>query len=192
MNHEEKGAHIPNELLCTTIGKIYSRETGDASSSHISYVIKRTNLSTPVVLGALYLAVSAREKAAQYVGRLREEMEVHLLRRDHLNKKIDLCLKLCGNASTLFYISLIISSKYMVDRAYGNKTWSNVLMMDRKQINDYERVLLHVFNHKIDITEETIRTVLEKVQSTRAPPLKKEGKLTQTLKKIISCLFPSK
>ncbi|KAI5171724.1 hypothetical protein NEFER03_1029 [Nematocida sp. LUAm3] len=192
MDQEEKGAHLPNEILCATIGKIYSRETGDASSSHISYVIKRTNLSTPVVLGALYLAVSAREKAAQYVGKLREEIEVHHLRKEYLSKKIELCLKLCGNASTLFYISLIISSKYMVDRAYGNKTWSNVLMMDRKQINDYERVLLHIFDHQIEITEQTIRTVLEKVQNSRAPPLKKEGKLAQTLRRIVSCLFPKK
>lgn len=190
MNHEEKGAPAPNEMLCATIGRIYSIETGDSSSVDISYVIRRANLSTPVVLGAVYLAVLAREKAAAYIGRLREEMESFVLRREALQGKIDACLKLCENSSTLFSISLILSSKYLVDRSYVNRTWSNILMLDKFSINEKERTLLHIFNHSIDLTEHSLRSVLERIQK-HAPekPTPKDSKLLRMLKRVASCLF---
>ncbi|KAI5185543.1 hypothetical protein NEHOM01_0902 [Nematocida homosporus] len=190
MNNEEKLALAPNEVLCATIGKIYSAETGEASSSHISYIIKRASLSMPVVLCALYLAVSAREKAAQYIGSLREEMEAHIFQREELQKKIDTCLQLCENSATLFSICLIIASKYLVDRVYINRTWANILMMDKSQINAYERILLHVFDHNIDISETSLKFVLQKVHRfSYVHPPKKEGKLLRTLKNLAACLF---
>ncbi|KAI5189772.1 hypothetical protein NECID01_0678 [Nematocida sp. AWRm77] len=190
MNHEEKGVHAPNEMLCATIARIYSLETGDSSSTQISYIIRRANLSTPVVLGGLYLAVLAREKASGYIGELREEMESYVLRREGLQKKIDMCLKLCENSSVLFSISLILSSKYLVDRSYVNRTWANILMLDKFSINEKERTLLHIFNHSIDLTEKSLMSIFERIQK-HAPekPTSRESKFIKMLKKVVGCLF---
>ncbi|OAG31577.1 hypothetical protein NEDG_00052 [Nematocida displodere] len=193
MNFEEKDALAPNDVLCSTIGKLYSLETGDRASAQISFTIKRANLSTPVVLGAFYLAVAAREKASGYISRLQEEMEAHVIRREGIQKQIDNCLRLCENASVLFSMSLILSSKYLVDRSYVNRTWSNILMMDRITVNEHERTLLLIFGHSIELTEAALVHVLQKMQKTVSPPeaapYKKESRLLKIVKKAISCIF---
>lgn len=189
MNSEEKRALATNDLLYATIDRLYCMETGSNSSTQISYIIKRANLPVSVVLGALYLAVSARERAALYISKLRKEMATHVVRREVLQKRINSCLSLCENSTILFSISLILSSKYLVDRAYVNRTWSNILMIDRAQINNHERTLLYVFDHKIDISSQSIRGVLKKIENTTQSAPKKESGFLCSIKKAICCIF---
>lgn len=189
MRGEEKEALAGSEFLYTTIDRLYSLETGSRSSIEISYIIKRANLPVSVVLGALYLAVLARERAAQYIARLRKEMGVHIVRKESLQKRVDSCLALCENSSILFSISLILASKYLVDRAYINRTWSNILMLDKTQINTHERTLLHIFDHKIDISAQSIQSIIRKIECTTQRPHKKDNKIIRGLKKIVSCIF---
>lgn len=188
-------AAIPNDAICSSIAKIYSAEIGDLPTTHIPFIIKKSNLSLPVVLGALYVALSAREKAGRYIERLNSEMEQHIFKRTALQKRIDECLLLFSDGSMLFAISLVLASKYLIDRSYVNKTWANILMMDVETVNMYERTLLHVFDHNVEITERALVRVLDrvvggdKVGSVIVSVEKKEpaGCLGKLLKKVASC-----
>jgi len=192
MNREESSVFTHNEALYSTLEKLYLEETGDPSSSQISCIIKRANLPTPVLLGGIYLAIVAREKAAVHMEALRKEILRDPLGKELLQKRLDAAIQLCGSSTALFSVSLIISSKYLVDRAYVNRTWSNILMMDKLTINEYERTLLSIFEHKVDITERSIMSVVERLKRNTMAISKKEGKLSKLLRKITSCLFSKK
>ncbi|KAI5181028.1 hypothetical protein NEOKW01_1269 [Nematocida sp. AWRm80] len=193
MNNNEKDLFYLTDALCTSITELYTSETKDSAGVQISYIIKRANLPTPVVLGALYLAVIAREKASDYVNALTIQIERHPLRKETLQKRIDACLQLCKCSTVLFSISFILSSKYLVDRSYINRTWSNILMLDRSTINTHERILLSIFDYQIILTEEMILSVLDKLQKEKVPrPKKKDNRVVKLLKRIISCIFNKK
>lgn len=197
MDHEDGDAHLPAETLCDLLGRMYSFETGSKESIKISYIIKRANLATPVVLGALFLAVSAREMAAAYIERAEQELGAHAFRKEALERKVGACLLLCNDSVLLFSISLVVSSKYLVDRAYINRTWSNIFMIDKRVVNEHERTLLSILNHRIDLTEEAISTVAVRMRREGlGKPEQKEGRdfrrLPRFLRKIISCFFGPK
>lgn len=197
MDHEDGDAQVPTETLCAVLGRMYSLETGSKESIKISYIIKRANLATPVVLGALFLAVSAREMAAAYIERVKKELGSHAFRKEALEKKVGACLLLCNDSVLLFSISLVVSSKYLVDRAYINRTWSNIFMIDKRVVNEHERTLLCILNHRVDLTEEAISTVAARMRKEGlGDPERKDKKdirrLPRFLRRIISCVFGPK
>lgn len=186
---EECNTLPPNDAICTSIAKLYAIETGDISIQ-LPHIIKKSNLSLSVVLGALYLSLSSRGRAVEYIERLRREMELYVYRRNTLQKRIDDCLLLFSDSTMLFSISLIVSSKHLVDRAYVNRTWSQMLMINLEIVNAFERTLLEVLDHNVEINEVKLRRVLDRIREDkecRKGGCLKGGCLRRVIRGVTAC-----
>ncbi|KAI5188778.1 hypothetical protein NEMIN01_0146 [Nematocida minor] len=179
---------IRNEILYNTLAKLQPAD--GTSTNQISYVVKRANLSSTVVLAAISLLLSAKEKLPKHIGSLKRQLsENKSVSLEILENKIETAQSLCSSTYMLFSISLIISSKYLIDRSYINRTWSNILMIDRSLVNEYERCMLEVLEYKVSVNSKSIDDLWSKMNTGPAKQEKKENKIVRSIKKIVSCLF---
>jgi len=183
---------VLNDALCNSIAKFCSAEMGGSFSPQIPFIIRKSNLPLPVVLGGVYLALSSREKAAKYIERLNTEREHQVFKRGIIQKRIDECLHLFSDGPTLLSIAMIVANKVLVDRAYVNKTWAGILGVPVDEISTYEKTLLHVLEHNVEIGERALVRALDRImevgEGTRRDEKKKKGPFYKILKKIVACL----
>lgn len=179
---------LRNEILHSTLAKLQIADS--SSTQQISYVIKRANLPSTVALAAVSLLVSAKEKAPAYIAALKRRVSNDKYGpTDKIEERIEIAQGLVNSTYMLFSISLIISSKYLIDRSYINRTWSNILMIERQLVNQYERSLLEILEYKVNVASRSLDELKGKIAALSSKSEKKENKLVRSIKKIVSCLF---
>lgn len=184
----KKDELLRNEILHTTLAKM--QVTDGNNTQQISYVVKRANLPNSVTLAAMSLLLSAKERLPVYIRSLKKRLALEKSApSEGVLEKIETAQILANSTYMLFSISLIISSKYLIDRSYINRTWSNILMIERHLVNQYERALLEILDYQINIASGSLEELKCKMSSLCAKHEKKENKIVRSIKKIVSCLF---
>ncbi|OAG33044.1 hypothetical protein NEIG_00862 [Nematocida sp. ERTm5] len=181
---EKKEEVIPNEVLQNTLNKL---QIADApSNNQILYIIKRANLSSTVVLAAISLLFTAREKLSAYIQKIRSTP----ISTKHRALALERATTLFNNMYILFSVCLVISSKYLIDRSYINRTWANILMINRHMLNSYEMCLLEALDYQVILTKVKLDSLLKKAEEPGlAKKEKKENRFVRNVKRIITCLF---
>ncbi|KAH9386336.1 uncharacterized protein NEMAJ01_1232 [Nematocida major] len=180
---------VRNEILCTTLAKLQSIDA--AHTSQMAYIIRRANLSSTVVLAAVSLLLKGKEKLPAYIQSLRKSM-AEGEPSSGAEGKLESALSLYNSTYMLFSICLIISSKYLIDRSYINRTWANILMIEKQLLNEYERRLLEVFEYRIELSNASIDELMDKLDAAPTKKEKKEYGFVRRIKKIVACLFYQK
>lgn len=186
--NDKKEEVLRNEILYSTLAKLQLTDTNN--TNQIAYVVRRANLSSTVVLAAVSLLLTAKEKLPGHIERLRKDLaESPKQSAEYAEGKLEAALSLFNSPYMLFSISLILASKYLIDRSYINRTWANILMIEKDILNEYEWSLLEVFEYKIELKSTSLEDLLSKLDRSLIKKEKKESKLFKSIRKIASCIF---
>ncbi|KAI5132420.1 hypothetical protein NEAUS06_0115 [Nematocida ausubeli] len=181
---DKKEEVLRNEIVHNTLSKL--QITDAPNSNQIIYVVKRANLSSTVVLAAVSLLFTARERLGAYVQQAQRNPKAC---KDK-GASLEVASLLYNSTYILFSVCLVVTSKYLIDRSYINRTWANILMINKRALNEYEMCLLEVLDYRINVSMVSMNNIIEKIEETdQGKKEKRENKFFRNIKRIMSCLF---